>query len=71
MRAPSLKCFECPTVFNFLLHKFMNHIYRNLSYSYSFISSSSCMGTTAHDEPWPLLQLLSIGPNPVTFVSNF
>jgi hypothetical protein len=31
MQSCSLKYFECPTVFNFLLHQFMNHIYRNFS----------------------------------------
>jgi hypothetical protein len=37
MQSSSLKYFECPTIFNFLLHQFMDHIYRNLSYSYSFV----------------------------------
>jgi hypothetical protein len=35
-------------------------------------SSSSCCcccsGATVHDEPWPLLRLVSIGPGPETFV---
>jgi hypothetical protein len=29
------------------------------------------VGTTVHNEPWPLLQLLTIGPNPVTFCLKF
>jgi hypothetical protein len=33
------------------------------------IPSSS--GAAVYDEPWPLLRLLSIGPDPVSFVSNF
>jgi hypothetical protein len=26
---------------------------------------------TVHTEPWPLPRLLSVGPDPVSFVSNF
>jgi hypothetical protein len=36
---------------------------------YSLTSSS--VSVTVHSEPWPLPQLLSIGPDPVSFVSNF
>jgi hypothetical protein len=34
-------------------------------------STSSSAGATVHDEPWLLLRLLAIGPDPVTSVSNF
>jgi hypothetical protein len=29
--------------------------------------SSSSTSATVHDEPWPLLRLLSIGPDPVGY----
>jgi hypothetical protein len=32
---------------------------------------TSSAGGTVQDEPWPLLRLLVIGRNPVTFVLNF
>jgi hypothetical protein len=31
----------------------------------------SSTGAIIHDEPWPLLRLLFIGPNYLTLVSNF
>jgi hypothetical protein len=34
-----------------------------------FVSSPA--GTMVRDEPWPLLRMLVIGPDPVTFVSIF
>jgi hypothetical protein len=34
-------------------------------------SSSSSTGATVHDELRPLLRLLFIDPDPLTFVSNF
>jgi hypothetical protein len=34
-------------------------------------SFSSSAGSTVPEEPWPLVGLLVIGPDPVIFVSNF
>jgi hypothetical protein len=39
--------------------------------SSSYSSSFSSMGATVHDEPWSLLRMLSIDPDPVIFVSKF
>jgi hypothetical protein len=40
----------------------------NLSVGRVILKSSSSAGATVHDEPWPLLRLVSIGPDPATFV---
>jgi hypothetical protein len=38
---------------------------------YKIWSHQSSTGVTVHDEPWPLVPLLAIGPDPVTFASIY
>lgn len=35
-----------------------------------YFDTSPSVGATGHNEPWPLLPLISICSDPVTFVSN-
>jgi hypothetical protein len=51
--------------------RYSENIERRWGGSATSSSSSSSAGAGIHDEPWPLLRLIAIGLDPVTFACNF
>jgi hypothetical protein len=62
----STACYRESITFHYIGYVYFGAIYLVSSSS----SSSSSASATVHEELWPVLRWLSIGPDLVTFVSN-